>query len=123
MSFEHAHADRHLGCLRADAARPQAIARERLEPIHQVLDQRAAVVAAGLLPFPSPVSRNGVDGLVAPLRARRSLRPRRSPQVYKGRARLLNVNVPPRGWAVVVRVVYNRMAWSRGSIQGRPASS
>lgn len=26
-----------------------------------------AVVAAGLLPFPSPVSRNGIDGLVAPL--------------------------------------------------------
>ncbi|MGT2454045.1 BON domain-containing protein [Cupriavidus basilensis] len=34
---------------------------------------------------------------------------REVPQVYKGRASLLNVSAPPQGRAVVVRFVYNRM--------------
>jgi len=65
-AVEHAHADRDFGCLRTDASRPQAIARERLEPVHQVLDERAPVIAAALLPFGAPAFGDRGDGLVAP---------------------------------------------------------
>ena len=65
-AVEHAHADRNFGRLRTDAARPQAIARERLEPVHQVLDERAPVIAAALLPFGAPAFGDRGDGLVAP---------------------------------------------------------
>lgn len=78
-AVEHADANRHFGRLGADRARPQTIAGERLEPVHQVLDQRALVIAAALLPFPSAVSRNGTDGLVAPGGAGRVPRPGHCP--------------------------------------------
>lgn len=52
-----AHANRDFGCLRTDASHPMATARERLKPVHQVLDKRASVVAAALLPFGTPAFR------------------------------------------------------------------
>ena len=66
-AVEHAHADRDFGCLRTDASRPQAIARERPEPAHQVLDKRAPVFAAALLSFGAAAFGDRCDGLVAPI--------------------------------------------------------
>ncbi len=65
-AVEHARTNRNLGCLGVNFARPQAGTGERLEPVHQVLHQRAPVVAASLLPFAPAGLGNGVDGSVAP---------------------------------------------------------
>lgn len=75
-AVEHSRTNRNLGCLGVNFARPQARTGERLEPVHQVLHQRAPVVAASLLPFAPAGLGNGVDGSVAPCRAGRGFRPR-----------------------------------------------
>lgn len=74
-AVEHASADCHFGRLGADLARPQRMAGERFEPIHQVLDQRATVVTAGLLPFAPATLCDGLDGGIAPCRTGRRVRP------------------------------------------------
>ena len=74
-AVEHAYEDRDFGSLRADASRSQAIARGRLEPVHQVLDKRAPVVTAALFPFGATGFRDRGNGLVAPACAERVLRP------------------------------------------------
>ena len=74
-AVEHSHADCNFGHLRTNATEPQAIARMRLEPVHQVLDKRAPMTAAALLSFRATALCNGVDGLISPIHAGRVLRP------------------------------------------------
>lgn len=73
--IEHAHANGNLGRLRVGAACPQAWTRERLEPVHRVLDQRTTVIAALLLPFAPATLFDRVDCLVALSPAGRGRRP------------------------------------------------
>jgi len=65
-AVEHAYTVRDFGCLRTNASRPQAIARERLETVHQVFDKRTPVVAAALLPFGASAFGDRCNRLVAP---------------------------------------------------------
>jgi hypothetical protein len=71
-AVEHTHANSHFSRLGTDTARPQAIARERLESVHQVLDQRALVIATALLPLRAATLRNGGNGIVSPASAGRA---------------------------------------------------
>ena len=75
-AVEHAHTNRHLGCLRAGLPRPQAGTREHLEPVHQGLGQRAPVVAGCLLPFAPAAALDRIDSGIAPSGTGRAGRPR-----------------------------------------------
>ncbi len=101
-AVQHARANRHFSGLRAGTTCPQAVACERLEPEHQVLDQRAPVVAAALLSLASAALRDCLDGIVSPARAGRVLRPRRC--AFTRRNRRLGTTRGDRGMALV-RVV------------------
>ncbi len=60
-AVEHTRTDCHFGRLEAGLARPQRMACERFESMHQVLDQRATVVTAGPLPFAPATLCDGLD--------------------------------------------------------------
>jgi hypothetical protein len=86
-AIEHARADCHLGGLGANRARRQASAGERLQAVHQRLGERAPVVAARSLPLPSAAAADDVERVVAPSRARDSLRPGRRAVARRDRRR------------------------------------
>lgn len=75
-AVEHADTPGHLGGPRPAFARPRTVSRQHLEAMHQGVDQRALVIAAGDFPFAPPVLLDDNYGLVTPGCARRTFGPR-----------------------------------------------
>ena len=64
-AVDNSHPDSDFGVLHIYIARPQPVTRQRLESVHQVLHQGAAVISAFFFPVLPAASGNALDGPVA----------------------------------------------------------